>query len=167
MADTLNTVLERLGRSKYLVFIDPDQDFTFTDNNWVRVKKSTQSTYTANEQTEDFDYIDSDDTITEIVGNQIQIALDQANIDGDPVYEFLEQQIAETPTGESAKVPVLYCFGGTSMRAVRAIASISDKELSPTDRQISYNLNVADKVVGTYEVNDGEPSFTPSNGSQG
>ena len=159
MADT---ILERMGRSKYQIFIDWTNDTTFAANVWTRVKKSTQSTYTANEQTEDFDYIDNDDTITELIGNQVQIELDQANIDGDTNYENLEQMMAELPTGEAAKRPILFLFGGSSKRAVRAIASFSDKELSPTDQTISYKLNLSDRETGTYTISDGVPSFTPS-----
>lgn len=158
MADT---VLERLGRSKFQVFIDWTNDTTFTDNEWTRVKKSTQATYTANEQTEDYDFIDDDDTITELIGNQLQIALDQANIDGDTNYENLEEMMAKLPTGESAKRPVLFLFGGSSKRAVRGMASFTDKELSPTDQTISYTLNVSEKVSGTYTITSGEPVFTP------
>ena len=156
-----DNVLERLGRSTYQVFLDLTQDTTFASSVWTRVKKSTQATMTANEQTEDYDYIDNDDTQTEIVGNQIAIALDQANIDGDDVYEFLEEMMVKFPTGESAKVPFLYLMGGSDKRAVRGIASISDKELSPTDRTISYNLNVLEKASGTYTVSQGVPTFTP------
>ncbi len=162
MADTVEQVLERLGRSRYMVFIDWTNDQTFTNNVWTRVKKSTQSTYTANEETEDFGYIDSDDDVTEIVGNKLSIALDQANVDGDPNYDNLEEMMVELPTGEDAKRPVLYCFGGRAKRAVRGIGTFMDKELSPTDRAISYTANVSDKVAGTYEVVDGAPVFTPN-----
>ena len=61
-----DNVLERLGRSTYQVFLDLTQDTTFASSVWTRVKKSTQATMTANEQTEDYDYIDNDDTQTEI-----------------------------------------------------------------------------------------------------
>jgi len=162
MPDALQTALTRLGRSRYMVFIDWTNDQTFTNNVWTRVKKSTQSTYTANEETEDFGYIDSDDDVTELVGNKLSIALDQANIDGDPNYNHLEQMMVDLPTGEDAKRPILYCFGGSSMLAVRGIGTFIDKELSPTDKTISYSVSVADKVAGTYEVVSGAPVFTPT-----
>jgi hypothetical protein len=52
-------------------------------------------------------------------------------------------------------------MGGSDKRAVRGIASISNKELSPTDRTISYTLNVLEKKSGTYTVSQGVPTFTP------
>ena len=161
MADNNVTAnaITRLGRSKFLIFFDWTRDFTFTDNVWTRLKKSTANTYTANENTEDFDYIDSDDTVTEIVGNSLAIEFDQALLDGDTNYENLEKMMAELPTGEEAKVPILYCFGGSSMRAVRAIATITDKALTPTDGTIGASASISDKTTGTYTISDGTPTF--------
>lgn len=154
--------MERLGRSKYLIFIDWTDDKTFTSNVWTRVKKSTENTYTANEQTEDYDYIDSDDTVTEVIGNQLAIAFNQANIDGDTNYDKLEEIMANLPTGEATKRPVLFCFGGSAKRAVRAIATITDKELSTTDGMITGSLAISEKTTGTYTISQGAPVFTPS-----
>lgn len=153
-------VLERLGRSKYIPFIDIDRDFEFEDNNWKRVDKSTVGDYTANENTEDFDYIDNDDTQTEVTGNSPTISLEIANIDGNAVYDFMEEQIVNLPTGENAKVPFLFCFGGSEKHAQRGIASITDKALSPTDQKITFTLNILEKEVGTYTITDGVPEFT-------
>lgn len=38
MPDALQTALTRLGRSRYMVFIDWTNDQTFTNNVWTRVK---------------------------------------------------------------------------------------------------------------------------------
>ena len=158
MPDTV----KRLLQDDYAIFLDLTQDFTFENNEWTRVKKSTQATYTPNEQTEEYNYIESHNSQVEIVGNNLQIALDQANIDGDPIYNFLEGQMVKLPTGEEAKVPFLYLMGGEDMLAVRGIASISDKELSPTDKTINYTLNAIETKDGTYEIVNKKPVFTPT-----
>ena len=165
MADNLTATeeLKQLLRNDFLVFIDPTQDFTFENNDWTRVKKSTESTYTANEQTEENDFIDSADTETDVIGNALAIKLNQRNIQNDPVYEFLQTQMIELPTGEDCKVPALYCF--PNGQAVRGIAPIMDKELSPTDKSIDYSLTgVTNRTIGTWEINEStqEVEFTPS-----
>lgn len=162
MPNNLTETLKQFLRNDYLVFLDPTQDFTFANNDWTRVKKSTESTYTANEQTEDNDFIDSADTETDVIGNALAIKLNQRNIEGDAIYEFLEMQMIELPTGEDSKVPVLYCF--PNGKAVRGIAPIMDKELSPTDKSIDYSLTgVTNRVIGDWEINETthKVEFTP------
>ncbi len=151
MADALT----RLGRSKFIPFIK-------VDNEWKRVDKSTVGDLELGEVTEDYDYIDNDDTITEVTGNQPTISLEIANIDGNPVYDFMEKMIVDAPTGEDAKVDFLYCFGGSEKYAWSGKASVTEKALSPTDQKISFTLNVLEKTIGTYTITDGEPTFTPN-----
>ena len=154
--------LERLGRSKYIPYIDVDNDKTFTSNSWERVDKSTVGDLALGEVTEDFDFIDNDDTQTEVTGNKPTISLEIANIDGNPVYDFMEGMVVDAPTGENAKVPFMYCFGGSEHKAWQGIASVTDKTVSPTDKKISFTLNVLEKTVGTYVIGqDGKPTFTP------
>lgn len=148
------TGLERLGRSKYIPFIK-------IENDWKRVDKSTVGDLALGEVTEDFDYIDNDDTQTEITGNKPTISLEIANIDGNPVYDFMEQMIVNAPTGENAKVEFMFCFGGSDKNAWEGTASVTDKALSPTDQKITFTLNVLEKTIGTYTITDGEPTFTP------
>lgn len=148
------TVLERLGRSKYIPFIKINDE-------WKRVDKSTIGDYTANEVTEDFDYIDNDDTITEVTGNNASIGLEIANIDGNPVYDYMEEMLVSLPTGEDAKVEYLFCFGGSGKKAQQGTATVTDKALSPTDQKITFTLSIVEKETGTYIVEDGVPTFTP------
>lgn len=158
MSDTLT----RLGRSKFIPFIDIANDPTWTSNSWKRVDKSTVGDLTIGEATEDFDYIDNDDTVTVVTGNNPTISLEIANIDGNDVYDFMIEFLTNAPTGEDAKIPFLYCFGGSDTYAWRGVATVTDKVLSPTDQKISFTLNVEEKEVGTYTISEGTPSFTPS-----
>ena len=145
--------LERLGRSKYIPFIK-------IDGAWKRVDKSTVGDYTANEVTEDFDYIDNDDTVTEVTGNNASISLEIANIDGNPVYDYMEDMLVNLPTGEDAKVEYLFCFGGSGLKAQKGTATVTDKALSPTDQKITFTLSVVEKETGTYTIDEGVPSYT-------
>lgn len=151
MADT---VLTRLGRSKFIPFIK-------IDGVWKRVDKSTIGDLALGEVTEDFDFIDSDDTQTEVTGNNPSLPLEIANIDGNPVFNFIQNMIIDAPTGEDAKVEYLYCFGGTEQRAWSGKASVTEKVLSPTDKHISFTLNILSHDKGTYTITDGVPTFTP------
>lgn len=157
-----NTAMTRLTKNLFMIFLDTNKDLTFASNLWKRIGRSTIYSLSAGEQTEDNDYIMYENPVTEVRGNKPTLPQEIVLNEGDPMYDFVAEEFYNLPTGEDCKVPYLNCFGGEDARAWRGIATMTDKVLDTVAGKITFTLNFGDPEKGTYEINDGSPSFVPA-----
>ena len=82
--------LTTLNRSKSLIFMDTgDSTSSYT---WTRIDKSTVFDLQLNAETVDYDFIDDDNTVTEL--DKYKPTMDQeiVTVEGNAMYEFMEQR---------------------------------------------------------------------------
>lgn len=154
--------LTKLTRDQFIPFLDILKDSTFTKNDWKRVDLSTIFELTVNEEEEDMDYICYPSAVTEIKTNKPELPQEIALYEGNPIYDFMFEQIYNLPTGDDVKVPFLLAFGGASKKAWRGMCTITSKVLSPVDGKITFSMKIGGDIEkGTYDIVDGSPTFTP------
>ena len=90
--------LTTLNRSKSLIFLDTGDSTSSYD--WTRIDKSTVFDLQLNAETVDYDFIDDDNTVTEL--DKYKPTMDQeiVTVDGNPMYEFMENLFYQLPSGE-------------------------------------------------------------------
>lgn len=149
-------------RDQFAVYLDVNEDFTFADNEWARVDKSTINDLVLNENAETKGYIDSATDSTEVTEGAPSQDLEIANIRNNPVYDFLKSKIIHGASDEKAKVPCLYCFAGTEQEAWRGVVTLTGLTLRTVDKMITFTINWDNHKIGTYTITAGVPSFTPA-----
>lgn len=157
--------MTKLTRDKFIPFLDVKKDNTFTTSSWKRIDYSTIFELTVGEQTEDMDYICYENAVTEVNSNKPELPQEIACYEGNPVYDFMIKEFYNLPTGADCKVPFLICFGGTEALAWRGICTITSKVLNTVDGKITFTMSIGGDIEkGTYAIQDGAPTFTPSVG---
>lgn len=152
--------LTKLTRNQFIPFLDVKKDKAFTSNEWKRIDLSTIFELTINEQENDMDYICYPSAVTEIDSNQPELPQEIALYEGNPIYDFMFEQIYNLPTGDEVKVPFLLAFGGTDKKAWRGICTITGKVLNTVDAKITFSMKIGGDIEkGTYSIEDGVPTF--------
>lgn len=153
--------LTKLTRDQFIPFLDVKNDKTFEASEWKRIDLSTIFELTVNEEEEDMDYICYPSAVTEIKTNKPELPQEIALYEGNPIYDFMMEQIYKLPTGDDVKIPFLLAFGGTEKRAWRGICTISGKTLNTVDGKITFSMKFGGDIErGTYDIADGVPTFT-------
>lgn len=160
----MNTPI-RLKKNEFMIFLDIAKDTTFASNTWKRIDKSTIFALTVGEQTEDVDYIVNANPTTEITGNKPTLPEEITLEQGNPIFDFMLDELQDLPVGADCYVPALLCFGGSTARAWRTIATITDKVLDTVAGKITFTINFGDVMQGTFTVTAGVPTFTPTSAS--
>ena len=152
--------MTKLTRDKFVPFLDISKDDTYETSSWKRIDYSTIFELTVGEQEEDMDYICYENAVTEVNSNQPELPQEIACYEGNPVYDFMIQELYNLPTGADCKVPFLLCFGGTQKKAWRGLCTITGKVLNPVEGKITFTMNIGGDIdKGTYTIEDGSPSF--------
>lgn len=153
--------LTDLKKHQYLIFLDTKKDLAMTQNTWKRIDKSTIFELSANEESESFDYIAYESPVEEVMKNSPEMSQEIKLEEGNPIYDFMFEELYNLPTGEACKVPFLLCFGGTGKKAWRGISTVVDKVLNTVDGKLTFTLKMGGNIErGTYSVSDGVPTFT-------
>lgn len=158
--------LTTLNRSKTLLFIDTAAEGS-TTSVWSRVDKSTIFDLALNPQTEDYDFIDDDNTQTELKNYKPSLDQEILTVDGNPIYDFMENFFYNLPSGEQAKRDVMVVFpkniGSTaspSFHAWKANSTLSLGSFNTQDKKITWTINFGAIKKGTATVSDsGVPTF--------
>lgn len=159
MADTLT----KLTKNQFIPFLDVAKDSTMQACTWKAIDLSTIFSLTMNENTEEKDYICYKDPVTEVINNKPQLPQEIALYEGNPIYDFMFNEFYEMPIGADCKIPFLMCFGGTDKKAWRCLATITSKELATVDGKLSFTIEMGGDIEkGTYTIDAGVPTFTPS-----
>ena len=109
------------------------------------------------------DYICYENAVTEINSNKPELPQEIALYEGNEIYDFMFNELFNLPTGDSTKVPFLMCFGGTDKKAWRCMATITSKVLNTVDGKITFSIKMGGDIEkGTYSIESGTPTFTPS-----
>lgn len=157
MADTLT----KLTKNQFIPFLDTAKDLTLKACSWKAIDLSTIFSLAMNENTEEKDYICYKDPVTEVINNKPTLPQEIALYEGNPMYDFMFQEFYDMPTGAKCKIPFLMCFGGTGKKAWRCISTITSKELSTVDSKLSFSIEMGGDIEkGTYDIQDGVPTFT-------
>jgi hypothetical protein len=155
--------MTKLTRNEFIPFLDTAKDSTFEANTWKRIDYSTIFSLTMNEQEEDMDYICFENAVTEINSNKPELPQEIALYEGNPMYDFMAAEFYSMPTGADTKVPFLICFGGTTKKAWRGMATITSKVLDTVAGKITFSMKIGGDVEkGTYTIEDGVPTFSPA-----
>lgn len=156
--------LTKLTRDKFIPFLDTAKDTSYAACTWKRIDYSTIFELSAGEQTEDRDYICYPNAVTDVTSNKPELPQEIALYEGNPVYDFMIQELYNLPIGSECSVPVLLCFGGTDKLAWRALATVTSKTLNTTDGKITFTLSFGGEIdKGTYTITEGVPTFTLAN----
>lgn len=157
----MSDAMKKLTRNQYIPFLDVSKDSTFVANTWKRIDYSTIFELTMNEQEEDMDYICFENAVTEINSNKPELPQEIACYEGNPIYDFMFEQFFNMPTGSDVKVPFLMCFGGSTKKAWRCMATITSKVLNTVEGKITFTIKMGGDIEkGTYSISDGSPTFT-------
>jgi hypothetical protein len=158
--------LTTLNRSKSLIFLDTGD--STSSYNWTRIDKSTVFDLQLNAETVDYDFIDDDNTVTEL--DKYKPTMDQeiVTVDGNPMYEFMENLFYQLPSGEDAKRPALVVFprnistGSTASYHAWLCpkATLTIKNFNSQDKKIYWNIAFGNITKGTATVNNGVPVFS-------
>ncbi len=160
--------LTTLNRSKSLIFIDTgDSTASYT---WTRIDKSTVFDLTVNAVENDYDFIDDDNTVKELDKYQPTMEQEIMTVEGNPMYEYMEQLFYDLPTGEEAKKPTLIVFprniGTGSTASYHAwlcpASTLTVKNFNSQDKKIYWTIAFNNITKGTATVSDGVPVFTPT-----
>lgn len=153
--------MTKLKRDKFIPFLDTAKDATFTSNTWKRIDFSTIFALTVGEQEEDMDYICYENAVTEINSNKPELPQEIALYEGNPIYDFMFEELYNLPTGADCKVPFLMCFGGIDKKAWRGVCTITSKVLDTVAGKITFSMKIGGDIEkGTYTIEDGVPTFT-------
>lgn len=156
MADAMT----KLTRNQYIPFLDTAKDSTFKSSTWKRIDYSTIFELTVGEVEEDMDYICYENAVTEINSNKPELPQEIACYEGNPIYDFMFEQLYNLPTGSDVKVPFLMCFGGKGKKAWRCMATITSKVLNTVDGKITFSIKMGGDIEkGTYTIEAGTPTF--------
>ena len=158
--------MTKLTRDKFIPFLDTAKDKTFVASTWKRIDYSTIFELTMNEQEEDMDYICYANAVTEINSNKPELPQEIALYEGNPMYDFMINELYNMPTGSDVKVPFLILFGGTTQKAWRGMATITSKVLNTVDGKITFSMKMGGDIEkGTYTITEGVPTFVPATNS--
>lgn len=154
----------RLTKDQFIPFLDINKDKTFENSNWTRIDYSTIFELTVNEVEEDIHYICFENPITVVTSNKPELPQEIALYEGNPMYDFMFDQLYNLPIGEDCKVPFILAFGGSEKRAWRGICTISGKTLNTIDGRISFNMKIGGEITkGFYKIADGKVVFSTQN----
>lgn len=157
----MSDAMKKLTRNQFIPFLDVAKDSTFVASTWKRIDYSTIFEMTMNEQEEDMDYICFENAVTEINSNNPELPQEIACYEGNPIYDFMFEQFFNMPTGSDVKVPFLMCFGGSTKKAWRCMATITSKVLNTVEGKITFTIKMGGDIEkGTYSISDGSPTFT-------
>lgn len=160
--------LTTLNRSKSLIFVDTgDSTSSYT---WTRIDKSTVFDLQLNAVTNDYDFIDDDNTVSEL--DKYQPSMDQEimTVVGNDMYEYMENLFYNLPSGEDAKKPTLIVFprniSTDSTASYHAWlcpkSTITLKNFDSQAKKIYWTIAFNNITKGTATVNDGVPVFSAS-----
>lgn len=152
---------EKQTKDLYLIFLDTAKDLTFAANTWKLIDYSTLFAWATGEIEEDKDYICYANPVTEITGNKPELPQEIALYKGNPVYDFMVEEIKDMPIGESCKVPFLFCFPlAATLDALRGVATITSKTLDTVAGKITFTIKTGGNIErGTYTITEGVPTF--------
>lgn len=154
----------RLTKDQFIPFLDINKDKTFENSNWTRIDYSTIFELTVNEVEEDIHYICFENPITVVTSNKPELPQEIALYEGNPMYDFMFDQLYNLPIGEDCKVPFILAFGGSEKRAWRGICTISGKTLNTIDGRISFSMKIGGEITkGFYKIVDGKVVFSTQN----
>lgn len=158
--------LTDLKKHQFIPFLDTAKSMDYSASEWKRIDLSTIFELTVNEESESYDYICYENPVEEVTKNAPELPQEIKLVEGNPIYDFMFNELFELPTGEACKIPFLICFGGTAKKAWRGIATVTGKVLNTPDRKLSFNLMMGGDIQkGTYELVSGAPKFTESGAS--
>ena len=160
--------LTTLNRSKSLIFMDTGD--STSSHEWTRIDKSTVFDLQLNAETVDYDFIDDDNTVTEL--DKYKPTMDQeiVTVEGNPMYEYMETLFYELPSGEDAKKPTLVVFPRNISSGTTASyhawlcpkSTLTIKNFNSQDKKIYWTIGFGNITKGTAKVVDGSPVFTTS-----
>ena len=153
--------LEKLTKNQFIPFLDVLKDLTYAVPSWKAIDLSTIFELSVNEQEEDMDYICYENAVTEIMSNKPELPQEIAVYEGNPIYDFLFQELYALNIGEDCKVPFLICFGGTGALAWRGTCTLTSKVLNTVDGKITFSIKMNGEIdKGTFVITEGVPVFT-------
>ena len=144
-----------------------DADTTGSAEDWARIGKSTVFDLVMNAQTEENDFIEDEQTTTDIMSYKPEIAEELQTNKGDKAFDLIYKMFKDRPTGEEVKKSALVIFAGN-------IGSESDPKFDAWKCNVTITLDhfdsVAEKIYfsiainkvesGTATVDDGVPTFS-------
>lgn len=150
----------KLTKNQFIPFLDINKDKTFEHSKWTRIDYSTIFELTINETEEDVHYICFENPITVVTSNKPELPQEIALYEGNPMYDFMFEELYNLPIGEDCKVPFILTFGGSEKRAWRGICTISGKTLNTIDGRISFSMKIGGEITkGFYKINNGTVEF--------
>lgn len=142
--------------------------FKDSDDNWVRIKKSTAFSMSMNPETQDFDYISDEVPTTEVMKYKPSLNQALTMYKGEDDYEFIFDKFYNLATGSDAQTKFLLVFfqetisgTPTKYKAWECDGVIAVNDLNSVDSTITFDLYINGNVAkGTVTVSDGVPTFT-------
>lgn len=143
---------------------------TSGEENWARIKKSTELTISMEAETEDYEYIVDEIATTELLRYKPEIEQPLKMIAGESDFEFFWDMYYNMKVGEDAKCDLLIAFmfdnTGTSdkpsYRAWRTTATVTFDELAANDSELSFTFAFGKEVKkGTVSVTGTAPDYVP------
>jgi hypothetical protein len=155
--------LERLKKYQTLLHINTSSTSTAS---WARIGKSTVFDLVMNAQTEENDFIEDEQTTTDIMSYKPEIAEELQCNKGDAAFDFLYEMFKSRPTGEAVKKEVLITFAGNTGTEQSPTFDGWDTESTITldhfdsvAEKIYFKISINKITEGTVTVTDGVPSF--------
>lgn len=156
--------LTRLKKYQTMLHINTSST---TTPSYARIGKSTVFDLVMNAQTEENDFIDSEQITTDIMSYKPEIAEELQCNKGDTAFDYLYEMFKSRPTGEAVKKNVLLTFAGNkgtdsepAFDAWDTESTITLDHFDSVAEKIYFNISINKITRGTVTVEDGVPSFS-------
>lgn len=132
---------------------------------WARLKLSSRLEIAVNAKTEDYDFIDNENTVTDVSNYQPSLSQENMCEEGDSAFDYLWGMFYDLPVGSDAETDCLVVFPKAGTTAGTFVAwklpmTIILNSFNAVDKKITYDLKAAgDTVLGTVTVAAGVPTF--------
>lgn len=161
MADEVKTGTI-IKKHKILIFTDTSE---LNDGSaYKRIKKSTELDLVSEAQTEEFDFIASENTEEILKNYKFSLAQDLVMIQGEEDFEFFFNKFYDLPNNPEVKVKtmIVFAFKGDSSTGYKAWETTSNvmfDGMNGVDSKINFTLNFGDIATGTAKMVDSTPTF--------
>lgn len=133
---------------------------------YARIGKSTVFDLVMNAQTEENDFIDSEQITTDIMSYKPEISEELQANKGDKAFDHLYEMFKKRPTGEDIKKEMLLIFAGNigteelpKFDAWKCEVSITLDHFDTVAEKIYFTISINNIVEGVATVENGVPTF--------
>jgi len=135
---------------------------------WARIGRSTVFDLVMNAQTEENDFIEDEQTTTDIMSYKPQISEELQANKGDAAFDYIYEMFKSRPTGEAVKKDVLLVFAGNigtedspKFDAWKCNATITLDHFDSVAEKVYFSIAINKITEGEATVTSGGvPSFT-------